>query len=108
MLTLALISLGVSMDAAAVSGAMATRKLGGAEIFKLALTFGAFQFAMSLAGSFGGVVVARYLSAVDHWIVLAILSFVGGKMIHEAVTHREEDAAAEGTLTLMKLLTLGV
>lgn len=108
MFTLALISLGVSMDAAAVSGAMAIRRLSESAIFKLAFTFGAFQFGMSLAGSFGGVVVSRYLSAVDHWIVLAILGFVGGKMIHEAITHREEDAAAEGALTLTKLLTLGV
>jgi putative Mn2+ efflux pump MntP len=106
-MTLLLLSVGVAMDAAAVSGSMAIRGARPVDLLKLALTFGAFQFGMSLAGALGGRVMAEYLSAVDHWIAFALLLFVGGKMIWEA---RSQAGPAEPrlVLTLATLFTLGV
>ena len=106
-MTLLLIALGVSMDAMAVAGGIALRGAGARDLFKLALTFGVFQFAMSLLGALGGTGITRHFGAFDHWIAFALLGAVGGKMIWEALSH-EKDEAAVPVLTAVTLLTLGV
>jgi len=106
-MTLLLIALGVSMDAMAVAGGIALRGARARDLFKLALTFGAFQFAMSLAGALGGAGITRHFAAVDHWLVFALLGGVGGKMIWEALSH-EKDEAPVPVMTAVTLLTLGV
>ena len=107
-MTLLLLSLGVAMDAAAVSGGMAIRGARRADLLKLAVTFGVFQFAMSLAGSLGGAALTRRFSAVDHWVVFALLGFVGGKMLWEARASSREERKPLAPLTLATLLTLGI
>ncbi len=106
-MTLLLIALGVAMDATAVSGGMAIRGARPPDVFKLALTFGLFQFGMSLAGALGGRQIEKYFSAIDHWIAFVLLGFVGGKMIWEALSHEEEREPA-GALALPVLVSLGV
>jgi manganese efflux pump family protein len=107
-MTLLLISIGVAMDAAAVAGGLAIRGARGADIGRLALTFGVFQFGMSLTGALGGKAITRYLAAFDHWIAFVLLAIVGGKMLWEAFSHHEEERASAAGLTPLTLLTLGV
>ncbi|MCP3059483.1 manganese efflux pump MntP family protein [Myxococcus sp. K38C18041901] len=107
-MTLLLLALGVAMDATAVSGGMAIRGARPPDILKLALTFGLFQFGMSLGGALGGKVIVTHFSAVDHWIAFVLLALVGGHMIYEALSHGEEERTAPTGIKLPMLMTLGV
>jgi putative Mn2+ efflux pump MntP len=86
-----LIALGLAMDAFAVSvgasssGVLTNRRAS----IRLAFHFGLFQFLMPVAGWFAGVQVEPYISAVDHWLALVLLSIVGGRMMYEGLN--EED-----------------
>ena len=74
------------MDAFAVSIAagLAIDRLTHRHVFRAAFHFGLFQFMMPVAGWFAGQAVAGYIVAYDHWVALALLSVIGGKMIWEA------------------------
>lgn len=78
----------LAMDAFAVAVAAGIR-LGCAvtagHVFRLAASFGLFQFGMTVAGWGSGVWLARYIQAFDHWIALGLLLIIGGKMIYESV-----------------------
>lgn len=108
-MTLLLISLGVAMDATAVSAGWAIRGARARDVLTLALTFGVFQFGMSLAGAFGGTAVERYFSTVDHWIAFVLLAVVGGKMVWEAFRHEDHPSGEKAPrLAVVTLLTLGI
>lgn len=107
-MTLFLLALGVAMDATAVSGGMAIRGARPPDVLKLALTFGLFQFGMSLGGALGGKAILTHFSAVDHWIAFGLLALVGGHMIWEAFSHDDEEARAATGIRIPMLLTLGV
>lgn len=105
-MTLLLVALGVAMDATAVSGCLALRGARPVDIWKIAFTFGLFQFGMALAGALGGQVLTTRLAAVDHWIAFALLTAVGGKMAWDAVAH-DGPRPPVAALTLVTLATLG-
>lgn len=80
------IGLGLAMDAFAVcitNGAI-TRKVTFWFAMKLALCFGLFQSVMPLIGWLIGKAGESVISAVDHWIALILLSYLGIGMIREA------------------------
>lgn len=85
--TVLLLSLGLSMDAFAVSISNAlcydnmTHKQGTLN----ALCFGIFQGIMPLLGYFAGRLFAGPIQALDHWIALVLLGFIGGKMLVEGI-----------------------
>ena len=90
-LTVLGIAVALAMDAFAVSVASGVR-LGcvtGRQTFRLSFHFGFFQFMMPILGWFLGASMQKVLSAFDHWVALALLVFIGGKMIHEAF--KDED-----------------
>lgn len=74
------------MDAAAVSmtNGMTVRPLRMREILSISAAFGIFQGLMPLLGYFAGSVFADYMSAIDHWIALVLLGFIGAKMLWDA------------------------
>ncbi|UPA31948.1 manganese efflux pump MntP family protein [Terrisporobacter glycolicus] len=74
------------MDAFAVSvtKGMTIRKITSFISFKIAFFFGLFQGLMPFIGWFVGIRFQIYIQAVDHWIALFLLSFIGLKMIFEA------------------------
>ncbi len=86
-ITLLLLSVGLAMDASAVSIAngMCYNCLENYNRYKSPLAFGIAQAVMPLLGYFFGSLFAEYISFLDHWITLIILSFIGGKMILDAV-----------------------
>jgi putative Mn2+ efflux pump MntP len=77
------ISVGLAMDAFAVSICAGTNELtkGKRPTFRLSFHFGLFQFLMPVLGWFLGSGIQRYIEAYDHWVVLGLLAFVGLKMI---------------------------
>src|SRR5512138_1488115 len=77
------IALGLAMDAFAVSlgiGTTGQAKDRRAK-FRLAFHFGVFQAGMTLLGWLAGSTIANFINAFDHWIALALLSYVGINMI---------------------------
>ncbi|MFW6158388.1 MAG: manganese efflux pump MntP family protein [Planctomycetota bacterium] len=105
--SLFLIALGLSMDALAVSVAegvvIKERKLRHA--VRLALWFGGFQALMPVVGWLAGEGLQGYVSDVGHWIAFGLLTFIGLKMIAEAVwlEAKEERARAAGLSALLAL-----
>ena len=112
LLTLFLIALGLAMDAFAVSisNGICYRRAGPREAFYTAFTFGLFQAGMPLVGYFTGNTVSSAVSFLDHWIALALLSFIGGTMIHDAIKElrHPEKKVCKVSCTLKDLIVQGI
>lgn len=82
------IAVALAMDALAVSIGIGTS--GGARgfrpIFRLAFHFGLFQALMPVLGWATGTAFARAIAAVDHWLALGLLAFVGLRMIRSGLS----------------------
>jgi putative Mn2+ efflux pump MntP len=85
-LTLILLALALAMDTFAVSIAsgIAIKDLRIKHSLIIASWFGIFQAIMPLLGWLSGIKLQRFISGIDHWIVLGLLLFIGCKMIYEA------------------------
>lgn len=81
------IGVGLAMDAFAVSicKGMSLKKMSLKGALAAGIYFGGFQALMPLLGWFLGSSFAKYVAAVGHWIAFALLAFIGGGMIREAV-----------------------
>lgn len=92
LLELFLIGVGLSMDAFAVSvcKGLAMDKINKKQALVIGLYFGGFQALMPFLGWLLGVRFQRYIVSIDHWVAFALLAFIGGKMIWEAVRGGEE------------------
>ena len=77
---LLLIALSLALDAFAVSvsSGVAVPGFGPAQALKLGVWFGAFQFAMPLAGWLLGARISAYVEAADHWIAFGLLALIAG------------------------------
>lgn len=92
-----LFGFGLAMDAFSVSIANGLREtdLRPRRISVIAGTFGAFQTAMPLLGWLCVHTVAEAFRACRPfipWIALGLLSWIGGRMIREAVRKKEDEA----------------
>ena len=108
MIEILLISVSVAMDAFAVSigkGLTVTR-VRPVDVIKTALWFGGFQALFPLLGFFAANTFSKYVTAVDHWIIFALLAFIGGNMIREALS-KDEDKF-DGSLAFKTMLLLAV
>ena len=96
-----LISLGVSVDAFAVSiaGALSCPGRTWRNGTSAALFFGGFQFLMPVAGFFAAGVLTEALAAWDHWCAFALLALVGGKMIAEGIRSLRRSGEADAALS---------
>lgn len=107
-LALVLLSIGLAMDAFAVSIckglAMKTPPLKSMLI--IGLWFGAFQGLMPLIGYFLGDAVYDYIADFDHWIAFGLLAFIGFNMVREALSDEEEDPDADISFRTMLILAI--
>ncbi len=91
----ALIALGIglAMDAACVSmvNGMVDKKIKIKKALYIAFVFGLFQGGMALIGYLFGNLFYDLISSIDHWIALALLGFIGGKMIYESLKPGDEE-----------------
>lgn len=108
--TLLLIALGLSADAFAVAlgKGLHTPRLDLRRVLTIALVFGLFQAAMPLLGWFLGRSLADLIAGFDHWIAFGLLALLGGKMLWEGFSTREDAAADEQDLRIRELLVLAV
>ena len=114
-LTVLAIAVALAMDAFAVSltSGIRLRHVTSTHTWRMAGTFGGFQFLMPVIGWALGVGAQKYIEDYDHWLAFALLLFVGGRMLKEAWENRgksqEEceytDPTSNGSLLLLGLAT---
>lgn len=110
-ITIVLIAFGLSMDAFAVSvtNGATLKKAGIKEALRIGGFFGFFQALMPLLGWLMGVKFQNYITRVDHWIAFLLLAVIGGKMVYETLTDKEEcDEDVEKTLDNKTLFMLAI
>ena len=92
-LELALIGVGLSMDAFAVSicKGLSMRKVDKKYMLVLAAFFGGFQALIPTLGWFLGSQFQTYITAIDHWIAFILLTLIGGKMILDVIKEKGEN-----------------
>ncbi len=109
-----LLGVGLAMDAFSVSiaNALSESQMKKSRMCFIAGVYAFFQFAMPMIGWICVHTIVEYFSKFEAfipWIALALLLWIGGKMIWEVV-HGEEDEAAEvaAKLTFSTLMIQGV
>lgn len=97
MLYIFLIAVSLALDAFAVSTstAIATPGFRKRHAVKMGVWFGAFQFAMPLAGWLLATSLSQYIVAIDHFIAFGLLAFIGGKMVWESLSRDCDECAQE-------------
>ena len=90
-ITILAIATGLSFDTFAVSLSYGVvgYKILFRQALRVAVILAFFQGGLTVAGYFLGSVISKPLKAVDHWIALGLLAFLGIKMIVEGL--RKED-----------------
>ncbi len=109
-LELLLTAIGLSMDAFAVSvtNGLCCTNLKKKQSLLIGLCFGAFQGLMPTIGFFLGKAFADYITAIDHYIALILLGYIGGKMIYDAVQDAKQEEQQPYALTPGLLLMQGI
>jgi putative Mn2+ efflux pump MntP len=109
LITIIFIALGLAMDAFAVSIAsgLTIEKLTARHVFRMAFHFGLFQALMPILGWLAGTTVAPYIEAWDHWVALALLAFIGGKMLRDSFSD-DDDAPRSDPTRGWSLVTLSI
>ena len=109
-LTLVLISVGLAMDAFAVSicKGLAIKRPDARVLFVIGLWFGGFQFLMPVIGYCLGSTFYDYISDYDHWIAFLLLSAIGLNMIRESFHAGEEEEDADIGIRIMFILAVAV
>lgn len=107
-----LLGAGLAMDAFSVSLANGLNepKMKKLKMLGVSGVFSAFQFAMPMIGWICVSAIAQYFNAFQKlipWIALALLGFIGGKMLYEGIVNKdsEEEKPAVG---LSAILVQGV
>lgn len=109
-----LFGVGLAMDAFSVSAAngLAAPDMHVSKSLKIAGTFGVFQAVMPLTGWFCVHMIAETFRAFQKfipWIALALLLYIGGKMLYEGITNKAGEEAQEevgsGTLLIQGIAT---
>lgn len=85
--------IGLSMDAFAVSvcKGLSMKKIVVWQMIVISVCFGLFQFLMPILGYYLCVQFESYIVTIDHWIAFALLAFIGGKMVLEALKDKKEN-----------------
>lgn len=90
-LSITLVGVGLAMDCFAVSTTQGLHeKKWNPKALWMAILFGLFQGGMPLIGFYAGTFWTEFFRNFSPWVALALLGWIGGKMIWES-THRKED-----------------
>ena len=98
LLEIFLIGIGLSMDAFAVAickGLAMPNKVDKKGALLIALYFGVFQAVMPALGWLLGSQFARYVTQMAPWIAFVLLAWIGGSMLRESLSKKEEDEEVE-------------
>lgn len=105
LIEIVILSVGLAMDAfaASICKGLCMRKMQWKNAFIIGAYFGLFQALMPLIGYLLGVNFETHIKEYDHWIVFALLAFLGIKMIKEAL---DEECSSSNELVDMKNMIL--
>ncbi len=105
---LVLISVGLAMDAFAVSicKGLAMRRPTVGQMVIVGLWFGVFQAVMPIIGYALGSAVYDLISDFDHWVAFILLALIGLNMIRESLSKGEEDV--DDSLAFRTMLFLAI
>jgi len=92
-LEILVLAVGLCFDTFAVSlsSGICLPPIRRSEFLKITLTFATIQSLFTLAGWLLGSGLERLISSVDHWIAFSVLFYIGGKMIWEAFSGKDEE-----------------
>lgn len=98
----------LSMDAFAVAvcKGLSTQKLQRRHYVIIGAWFGGFQALMPLIGYLVGKSFSKYINSFDHWIAFVLLALIGGSMIREGISKKEEKA--DDSFSFKTMLVLAV
>ncbi|MFY9364703.1 MAG: manganese efflux pump, partial [Bacteroidales bacterium] len=104
-LNLIFLSVGLAMDAFAVSvcKGMAQPRMHWGNALRAGLYFGIFQAVMPLAGYVAGYSIHHLIHAVDHWIAFGLLGVIGGKMIVDSFRNGMQANCSFGMRSMLVL-----
>lgn len=108
---LVLTAVGLSMDAfaAAICKGLNMQKINHKHAFIISLFFGGFQGLMPFIGWVLGKQFESYITDFDHWIAFALLAFIGGKMLVEALKKDDDGCCCDcGAFDVKDVLVLAV
>jgi putative Mn2+ efflux pump MntP len=100
----------LAMDAftVAVAAGINLKRVSFRQTVRLALHFGVFQALMPMAGWGLGTSVHSLIRNIDHWAATALLVFVGGKMVFEALGHHDRAAGRQDPTKGASLIMLSI
>ncbi len=105
---LVLISVGLAMDAFAVSicKGLSMREPTLKSMVIVGLWFGIFQALMPVIGYALGTAVYDLISDFDHWVAFILLALIGVNMIREGLSKEDEDV--DDSLAFRTMLLLAI
>lgn len=105
---LILISVGLAMDAFAVSicRGLAMKELDKKLTFTIAAFFGGFQALMPFIGWVLGSQFASMIQEFDHWIAFVLLAIIGFQMLKEGLSHEEEEISSGTSVKELFMLAI--
>ena len=103
-----LISLGLAMDAFAVSvcKGLSMEKMNWKKAIIIGLYFGLFQALMPVLGYFLGTAFEQFITSIDHWIAFALLGAIGSNMIKESFNKNSENCNENIDVKTMVILAI--
>lgn len=103
-----LISIGLAMDAFAVSvcKGLAMKKMSWKKAIIIGLYFGIFQVVMPVIGYFLGTTFERFITNVDHWVAFILLVGIGINMVKEAFDKESENRNDNVDMKTMLVLSI--
>ena len=107
---LLILAVGVSMDALAVAicKGLSLQKLKLRHCLIVGLWFGVFQALMPTIGWLLGSAFADLITAVDHWVAFVLLGIIGGNMIRESLSKKDECEGCDPSLAFGTMLMLAI
>ncbi|MCR5606924.1 MAG: manganese efflux pump MntP family protein [Treponema sp.] len=108
-----LLGIGLAMDAFSVSiaNALTESKMKRSRMCAMAGIYGAFQFVMPMIGWICVHTIIQVFSVFQKfipWIALLLLSYIGGKMLYETFSKKEEEEKEFSKITHTALIIQGI
>ena len=107
-LELLLLSIGLGMDAFAVSvcKGISMKKMDWKKAIIIGLYFGGFQALMPVIGYYLGSAFESLITSIDHWIAFILLGIIGGKMIKDSFGDESENCNDDVSFKTMIVLAI--
>ena len=105
---LLLLSVGLGMDAFAVSvcKGISMKKMNWKKAIIIGLYFGGFQALMPVIGYFLGSAFESLITNIDHWIAFILLGTIGGKMIKDSFADESDNCNDDVSFKTMFVLAV--